>query len=86
MADVLTQEQRHRCTSAIKSKNSKLELLLRKFLFCRGFRYRFNHPQLPGHPEIVLRKYRTVIFVNGCFWHGHQGCKYFVLPKTNKGF
>jgi len=72
--------------SAIKGKDTKPELLVRKFLFSRGFRYRLNHSRLPGHPDIVLRKYRTVIFVNGCFWHGHQGCKYFVLPKTNVKF
>ena len=72
--------------SAIKCKDTKPELLVRKFLFGRGFRYRLNHPRLPGHPDIVLRKYRTVIFVNGCFWHGHQECKYFVLPKTNVEF
>ena len=72
--------------SAIKGKNTKPELLVRKFLFSRGFRYRLNHPRLPGHPDLVLRKYRTVIFVNGCFWHGHEGCKYYVLPKTNVGF
>lgn len=72
--------------SAIKGKDTKPELLVRKFLFSRGFRYRLNHSRLPGHPDIVLRKYRTVIFVNGCFWHGHQGCKYFVLPKTNVEF
>lgn len=84
--DRLSKEQRHRCMSAIKGKNTKPELLVRKFLFSRGFRYRLNHPRLPGHPDIVLRKYRTVIFVNGCFWHGHQGCKYFVLPKSNVEF
>lgn len=67
--DKLTKEQRHRCMSAIKGKNTKPELLVRKFLFGRGFRYRLNHPRLPGHPDLVLRKYRTVIFVNGCFWH-----------------
>ena len=83
MADVLTREQRHRCMSAIKSKNTKLELLVRKFLFSRGFRYRLNYPRLPGHPDLVLRKYKTVIFINGCFWHGHEGCRYYVLPKTN---
>lgn len=80
--DKLTKEQRHRCMSAIKGKNTKPELLVRKFLFSRGFRYRLNHPRLPGHPDIVLRKYRTVIFVNGCFWHGHKNCRYFVIPKT----
>lgn len=84
--DKLNKEQRHRCMSAIKCKDTKPELLVRKFLFSRGFRYRLNHPRLPGHPDIVLRKYRTVIFVNGCFWHGHQECKYFVLPKTNVEF
>ena len=70
--DKLTKEQRHRCMSAVKSKNTKPELLVRKFLFSRGFRYRLNHPRLPGRPDLVLRKYRTVIFVNGCFWHGHN--------------
>ena len=70
--DKLTKEQRHRCMSAIKGRNTKPEILVRKFLFSRGFRYRLNHPRLPGHPDLVLRKYRTVIFVNGCFWHGHD--------------
>lgn len=84
--DKLNKEQRHRCMSAIKCKDTKPELLVRKFFFSRGFRYRLNHPRLPGHPDIVLRKYRTVIFVNVCFWHGHQECKYFVLPKTNVEF
>lgn len=72
--------------SAIKGKNTKPELLVRKFLFSRGFRYKLNYPRLPGHPDLVLRKYRTVIFVNGCFWHGHEGCKYYVLPKNNVEF
>lgn len=84
--DKLTKEQRHRCMSAIKSKNTKPELLVRKFLFSRGFRYRLNYPRLPGHPDLVLRKYKTAIFINGCFWHGHEGCKYYVLPKTNVEF
>ena len=74
--DKLTKEQRHKCMSAIKGRNTKPELLVRKFLFSRGFRYRLNHPRLPGHPDLVLRKYRTVIFVNGCFR----------LPKTNIDF
>ncbi len=72
--------------SAIKGRNTKPELLVRKFLFSRGFRYRLHDSRLPGHPDLVLSKYRTVIFVNGCFWHGHQECKYFVLPKTNTEF
>ena len=93
MTDKLTQEQRHRCMTAIHGKDTKPEILVRKFLFSRGFRYRLNHPRLPGHPDLVLRKpdlvlrkYRTVIFVNGCFWHGHENCKYFRLPKTNIDF
>lgn len=84
--DKLTKEQRHQCMSAIRGKDTKPELLVRKFLFSRGFRYRLNHPRLPGHPDLVLRKYRTVIMVNGCFWHGHEGCRYFRLPKTNTEF
>lgn len=84
--DKLTKEQRHRCMSAIRGKNTKPEMVVRKFLFGRGFRYRLNHPRLPGHPDIVLRKYRTVIFVNGCFWYGHDNCKYYRLPKTNVDF
>ena len=84
--DRLTQEQRHRNMAAIRGKDTKPEILVRKFLFSRGFRYRLNHPRLPGHPDLVLRKYRTVIFVNGCFWHGHEDCKYFRLPKTNIDF
>lgn len=68
--------------SRIKSKNTAPEILVRKYLFKNGFRYRIHYQKLPGKPDIVLPKYNTVIFVNGCFWHGHEGCKYFVLPKT----
>lgn len=84
--DSMTKEQRHRCMAAIRGKDTKPELVVRKFLFARGFRYRLNHPRLPGHPDIVLRKYRSVIFVNGCFWHGHTGCRMYRLPKTNTGY
>ena len=86
MADQLTPEQRHKCMSSIRSRNTKPEVLVRKFLFAQGFRFRINVRRLPGTPDIVLRKYRTVIFVNGCFWHGHEGCRYFVLPKTRTDF
>ncbi len=72
--------------SAIRSRNTKPELLVRHYLFAQGFRYRLNNPRLPGHPDLVLRKYRTVIFVNGCFWHGHKDCKCYRLPKTNTDF
>ena len=72
--------------AAVKSKDTKPEMVVRKYLWSRGFRYRVNNPRLPGHPDIVLRKYHTCIFVNGCFWHGHEGCKYFRMPKTNTEF
>lgn len=86
MTDKLNAEQRHRCMSRIRSCNTKPEMLVRRYLFSKGFRYRVNVKALPGSPDIVLRKYRTVIFVNGCFWHGHEGCKYYVMPKTNISF
>ena len=72
--------------ASIRSKDTKPEMLVRRYLFARGFRYRVNVKRLPGTPDIVLRKYRTVIFINGCFWHGHEDCRYFVLPKTNTTF
>lgn len=86
MTDKLTPEQRHRCMSRIRSKETKPEIMVRKFLFSRGFRYRKNVRCLPGTPDIVLRKYRTVIFVNGCFWHGHEDCSHSHLPKSNTDF
>lgn len=72
--------------SCIKGKNTKPEEIVRKTLFAKGFRYRKNDSRLPGTPDIVLPKYKTVIFVNGCFWHGHKGCKYYVVPKSNTEF
>ena len=72
--------------SMIKGKNTKPEMLVRRFLHAKGFRYRLHAKNLPGKPDIVLPKYKTVIFVHGCFWHGHQMCKYFVIPKTNTVF
>jgi DNA mismatch endonuclease (patch repair protein) len=72
--------------SKIRSKNTKPELALRKALFARGFRYRVNDTKMPGKPDIVLPKYKTVIFVHGCFWHKHEGCKYAYTPKTNTKF
>src|SRR3954466_12460248 len=82
MADVHNKETRSYNMSQIKGKNTKPEMLVRKFLFANGFRYRLHDKKLPGKPDIVLPKYKTVIFVHGCFWHGHEGCKYFVVPKT----
>ena len=78
-----TKEVRSYNMSRIKSTNSKPEEMVRKYLFSKGLRYRINVKTLPGKPDIVFRKYRTVVFVNGCFWHGHQGCRYFVMPKSN---
>ena len=86
MADVHTPEQRSYNMSRIRSKDTKPEEVVRKYLFSRGFRYRKNDSRYPGKPDIVLPKYKTVIFVNGCFWHMHEGCKYFVWPKNNAGF
>ena len=71
MSDVHTPQQRHENMAAIHSKNTKPEMIVRRGLWSRGFRYRLNHKRLPGHPDLVLKKYRTCIFVNGCFWHGH---------------
>ena len=82
MTDVHNKATRSYNMSQIKGKNTKPEMLVRRFLFANGFRYRLHDPKLPGKPDIVLPKYKTIIFVNGCFWHGHKGCSYFVLPKT----
>ena len=84
--DVHDKKTRSYNMSCIKGKNTKPEEIVRKALFDNGFRYRKNDRRLPGTPDIVLPKYRTVIFVNGCFWHGHTGCKYYVVPKTNTEF
>ena len=91
--DRLTAQQRHKNMAAIRSKDTNPEIVVRHGLWKRGFRYRLNHKRLPGHPDLVLRKYRTCIFVNGCFWHGHHVdttilessdcCK---IPKTNRDF
>lgn len=97
--DRLSPQQRHNNMAAIGSKNTKPEWIVRRWLWSRGFRYRLNSPKLPGHPDLVLRKYRTCVFVNGCFWHGHgvtlpleiseerivnsECCK---IPNTNRAF
>ena len=91
--DKLSAQQRSANMAAIRSKNTKPELIVRRGLWKRGFRYRLNHKRLPGHPDLVLRKYRTCVFVNGCFWHGHlvesntmessACCK---IPKSNREF
>ena len=97
--DKISSEQRHKNMAAIHSKNTKPEMVVRKWLWAHGFRYRLNSPRLPGHPDLVLRKYCTCVFVNGCFWHGHrvnervtdaqvtiessECCK---IPSTNRAF
>ena len=100
--DKLTPQQRHANMAAIRSKDTKPEMIVRRGLWKRGFRYRLNHKRLPGHPDLVLRKYRTCIFVNGCFWHGHnvqletaqidngqliiENSECCKIPKTNREF
>lgn len=82
MADVHTVQQRRYNMQQIKATDTKPELLVRKFLHANGFRYSLHKKTLPGKPDIVLTKYKTVIFIHGCFWHGHANCKYFSIPKT----
>lgn len=82
MADVHEPEVRSYNMSQIKGKNTKPEIMVRKYLHAKGFRYGLHNKKLPGKPDLVLRRYKTVIFVHGCFWHGHEGCRYFVIPKT----
>ena len=86
MADTRTPEQRHQNMAAIHSTSTKPELKLRHALWHQGFRYRANDRHLPGSPDIILPKYHTVIFIHGCFWHGHKGCKNYTIPKTNTDF
>lgn len=84
--DDLTEQQRHKNMQHIKSRNTKPEEVVRKYLFSQGFRYRKNDKRYPGKPDIVLPKYHTVIFINGCFWHQHNGCRYAVIPQTKTDY
>jgi DNA mismatch endonuclease (patch repair protein) len=84
--DIYSQKKRSEIMSKISGKDTKPEILVRKFLFSKGFRYRVNDKQYPGSPDIVLPKYKTAIFIHGCFWHGHPGCKASRLPETRKEF
>lgn len=86
MTDTVDKAVRSRIMRGIKGKNTRPEIILRKFLHSNGYRFRLHNRNLPGTPDIVLKKYNTAIFVNGCFWHGHQGCKYYTIPKTNTNF
>ena len=82
MTDVHSVAIRSHNMSRIKGKDTKPEIFVRKYLFSKGFRYRLHSIHLPGKPDIVLPKYNTIIFINGCFWHGHENCKYYVIPKS----
>ncbi|MBD5356749.1 MAG: very short patch repair endonuclease [Bacteroides sp.] len=82
----LTSEERRRNMAAIRSRDTKPEMIVRRYLFSRGLRYRVSNRKLPGSPDLVLKKYKTVIFIDGCFWHGHAGCTHFHLPATNEKF
>lgn len=86
MTDIKTPEERSKNMAAISSKNTKPEIYLRKLLFSQGYRYRKNYSKITGHPDIYLPKYRTAVFVHGCFWHRHSGCKYAYMPKSNVEF
>lgn len=84
--DIKGPEERSKNMAAIRSKNTKPEIYLRKLLFARGYRYGLNSKSVPGHPDIYLKKYNTAIFVHGCFWHRHEGCKYAYTPKSRIKF
>lgn len=86
MVDKFSKETRSYVMSQVKGKDTKPEILVRKYLFSKGLRFRKNDKRYPGTPDIVLPKYRTVVFVNGCFWHFHEGCKYASIPKSNVDF
>lgn len=86
MTDTMTPEQRHRCMAAIKGKDTKPEMIVRRYLHSLGYRYGLHNRKLPGSPDLVLRRLKTVIFIHGCFWHGHEGCRYYRMPKSNLEF
>lgn len=86
MSDVFSKEKRSQIMSKVRATETKPEIKVRKFLFSKGFRYRKNSKSLPGKPDIVFPKYKTVVFVNGCFWHGHKNCDAASIPKSNKSY
>ncbi len=86
MADVFTKERRSEIMSSIGAKDTKPELVVRKYLFSKGYRFRIHQKNLPGKPDIVLKRFNTIIMINGCFWHGHENCKEYKIPKTNSDF
>lgn len=86
MSDVFSKEKRSEVMSKIKGKDTEMEVKVRSYLFKQGYRFRKNDKRYPGKPDILLPKYKTAIFINGCFWHGHEECKYFKMPKSNIEF
>ena len=86
MTDKMTPAQRSKCMSVVKGKDTKPEMIVRKYPFSRVLRYRLHMNNLAGSPDIVLRKYKSVVFVDGCFWHGHKNCNLYVMPKSNIDF
>lgn len=86
MADRITPEQRSRNMQHVHGKDTKPEVYIRKLLFAEGYRYRMHSSRIPGHPDIWLKKYNTAIFIHGCFWHRHEGCKYASVPTSNSEF
>ena len=84
MADIHDKKTRSYNMSQVKSKNTKPEIMVRKFLFSKGFRYKLHDKTLPGKPDLVFPKFKAVLFINGCFWHGHDSCKYSTIPETRK--
>lgn len=86
MSDIFSKHKRSEIMSKISGKETKPEIMVREYLFSKGFRYRKNVIELPGKPDIVLPKYKTIIFIHGCFWHGHEGCSKSALPATNLEF
>ena len=86
MPDKFSKEVRSQIMAKIKKTDSKPELVVRKFLFKHGFRYRINVRKFPGCPDVVLSKYKTIVFINGCFWHAHKNCKYNKMPKSNREY
>ena len=84
--DIKSPEERSRNMAAIRSKDTRPEIYFRKLLFAQGYRYSLNSKKIPGHPDIYLRKYNTAIFIHGCFWHRHSGCKYAYMPKSRVEF
>lgn len=86
MTDIFSKDKRSDIMSKISNKNTKPEILVRKYLFANGFRFRINDERFPGKPDILLPKYKTAIFVNGCFWHGHKNCRTAALPTSNADY